>query len=66
MSPFKALYKKSCNTPISWSDPITKVLIGLDMLVYMEHEIQVINKNRKVTQGKKKIYVDHNKMFKEF
>ena len=33
MSPFEALYGKSCNTPIDWSDPVSMVLIGLDMLV---------------------------------
>ena len=29
MSPFKALYGQICNTPISWSDPVNRVLIGL-------------------------------------
>lgn len=32
MSPFKAFYEQSCNTPIHWSDPVNMVLIGLDML----------------------------------
>ena len=48
MSPFEALYGRSCNTPISWSDPVKRVLIRLDMLVDMEHEMQVIKKNLKV------------------
>ena len=39
MSLFEALYGKSCNTPISWSDPVNKVLIGLNMLEKMEHEM---------------------------
>ena len=39
MSPFDALYGQSCNTPISWSDPISKVLIGRDMLADMEQEM---------------------------
>jgi len=36
MSPFEALYWQSCNTPISYSDPVNMVLIGLDMLAEME------------------------------
>lgn len=39
MSPFEALYGWSCNTPISWSDPISGVLIEPDMLVDMEQEM---------------------------
>jgi len=36
MSLFKALYGRSCNTPINWSDPVNRVLIGMDMLENME------------------------------
>lgn len=36
MSPFEELYGRSCNTPISWSDPVSNVLIGPNMLVDME------------------------------
>jgi len=39
MSPFEALYGQSCNTPISWSDPVNRVLIGPNMLVEMEQEM---------------------------
>jgi len=39
MSPFKALYEWSCNTPINWSDPVNMVLIGPDMLAEMEQEM---------------------------
>ena len=36
MSPFDELYGQSCNTPITWSNPISRVLIGPDMLKDME------------------------------
>lgn len=36
MSPFEASYGQSFNTPISWSDPVNRVLIGPNMLAYME------------------------------
>jgi len=66
MNHFKALYGWSCNTPISWSDPISRVLIGLDILADMEHEMQVINKNIKSTQDSQSSYVDKNRLLKEF
>jgi len=50
MSLFEALYERSCNTPISWSDPVNKVLIRPDMLVDMEQEMKVIRKNLKAAQ----------------
>jgi len=52
MSPFEALYRQSCNTPISWSDLVIRVLIEPDMLADMEHEMQVIKKNLKATQDR--------------
>lgn len=39
MIPFEALYGWSCTTPISWSDPVNRVLIGPDMLTDMEQEM---------------------------
>jgi len=39
MSPFEALYGRSCNIPISWIDPMNKVLIVLDMLANMEQKM---------------------------
>lgn len=39
MHPFKALYGQSCNTPISWSDPMNRVLNGPDTLVDMEQDM---------------------------
>jgi len=49
MSPFKDIYGQSCNTPINWSDPVNRVLIGLDMLANMEQEMLVIKRNLKAT-----------------
>ena len=66
MSPFKALYGWSCNTPISWSDLVSIVLIGQDMLTGMEQKKQVIKKNIKAVQDRQKSYVDRNRLFKEF
>ena len=36
MSPFEALYERQCRTPINWSSPETKLMLGQDMLAEME------------------------------
>lgn len=42
MSLFEALYGRSCNTPINWSDPVKRMLIGPNMLEEMEQEMHII------------------------
>jgi len=49
---FEAFYGRSCNTPISWSDLINRVLIGPDMLADMEQEMLAIKKNIKATHDR--------------
>ena len=36
MSPFKILYGCKCNTPISWSNLVDKLMLGPDLLKDME------------------------------
>jgi hypothetical protein len=33
MSSFEALYGRKCNTPVSWDNPIDKVVIEIDFFV---------------------------------
>ena len=63
MSPFEELYGWSCNTPISWSDPSSKVLIRPNMLADMEHEMQMIKNNLKVAQDRQKSYAYKSWLF---
>lgn len=42
MSPFGDLFGFSYNTPISWSDPVNRALIGPDMLEEMEQECKLL------------------------
>lgn len=66
MSPFESLYEKICNTPISWSDPVNKVLIGLDMLAEMEQEMRVIKRNLTETRDIQKSYANKHRELREF
>ena len=63
---FKESYGQSCNTPISQSDPVNRVLIRPDMLRYMEQEMQLIKKNLEAAEDRKKKYANQNRLFKGF
>jgi hypothetical protein len=39
MIPFEALYGIKCNTPVSWDNPIDKVVIWLGLLKEMEEKM---------------------------
>jgi hypothetical protein len=39
MRPFEALYGRQCKIPISWSNPVDRITIGLDMLKEMEQQV---------------------------
>jgi transposase InsO family protein len=32
MSPFKVLYGRKCTTPISWDNPVDRIMVGPEML----------------------------------
>ena len=36
MSPFEMMYGRKCNTPISWSSPIDRLMLGPNLLKDME------------------------------
>jgi hypothetical protein len=66
MIPFEALYRKKCNTPVSWDNPADRTIVGPEFLKEMEDQMIKINKNLKVTQDRQKIYADNNRTHKEF
>ena len=39
MSPFEVLYGRLCNTPVGWSNPVNRIMIGPDMLKEMERQV---------------------------
>jgi hypothetical protein len=61
VSPFESLYSMKCNTPVSWDNPIDRVVLGPELLKDMEDKMVRIKKNLKATQDRKKIYADKNK-----
>ena len=66
MSPFEALYGRQCQTPINWSNPETKLLLGPEMLAEMEAEVKRIRQNLKAAQDRQKVYADRKRSYREF
>ena len=36
LSPFEILYGRKCNTPITWSNPVGRLMLGPDLLKELE------------------------------
>jgi hypothetical protein len=66
MSPFEALYGRKCDTPVSWDNPVDRVVLGMELLKDMEDQMVKIKKNLKETQDRQKVYAGKNKTAREF
>jgi hypothetical protein len=66
MIPFEALYGRKCDTPVSWDNPVDKVVLGPELLKDMEDQVVKIKKNLKEAQDRQKVYADKNKTTREF
>jgi transposase InsO family protein len=66
MSPFEALYRRKCNTPVSWDNPTDRMIVGPDLLRDMEDQMMKIKQNLKASQDRKKSYVDKHRTPREF
>ena len=51
-SPFEILYGRKCNTPISWSNPVDRLVLGLELLKEMELVVKQVQGNLKVEQDR--------------
>jgi hypothetical protein len=52
MSPFEALYDRSCNTPVIWDNPADRTVVRLELLKEMEDQMLKIKQNLKVAQDR--------------
>jgi hypothetical protein len=48
MSPFEALYGRKFNTPVIWDNPRDRVVLGKELLKYMEDQLIKIKENLKI------------------
>jgi ribosomal protein L21E len=65
-SPFEVLYGRKCNTPISWSSPVDRIMLGPELLKEMELTVKQVQQNLKEAQDRQKSYADLKRTFREF
>jgi hypothetical protein len=58
MSPFQALYGRSCRTPLQWDQPGEKQVFGPDILLKAEENIKMVQENLKIAQSRQRSYAD--------
>jgi hypothetical protein len=58
MSPFHALYGRSCRTPLQWDQPGEKQVFGPDILLEAEENIKMVRENLKIAQSRQRSYAD--------
>jgi hypothetical protein len=58
MSPFHALYGRSCRTPLHWDQPGEKQVFRPDILLEAEENIKIVRENLKIAQSRKRSYAD--------
>lgn len=66
LSPFEILYGRKCNTPISWSNPVDRIMLGPELLKEMELTVKQVQHNLKEAQDRQKSYADLKRTFREF
>jgi hypothetical protein len=58
MSPFQALYGRSCRTPLQWDQPREKQVFGPDILLEAKENIKMLRENLKIAQSRQQSYAD--------
>jgi hypothetical protein len=66
MSPFQALYGRSCRTPLQWDQPGEKQVFGPDILPEAEENIKMVRENLKIAQSRQPKLCRHKKKRAEF
>ena len=52
MSPYEALYGRRCRTPVTWDNPVNRIVLGPELLKEMEQEVVKIRQNLKAAQDR--------------
>lgn len=61
MSPFEALYGRSCRTPLNWSEPRERRHFGPDIIMEAEEKVKIIQGKLRAAQSRKKHYADRRR-----
>ena len=66
MSPYEYLYGRRCRTPVTWDNPVNRIVLGPEFLKEMEQEVVKIRKKMKIAQDRQKSYADKHRVNREF
>ena len=66
MSPFEALYGRSCRIPLNWSETGERVNFGSDLVAQAEEKVRTIQANLKAAKSRQKSYADKRRRPLEF
>ncbi|XP_038885937.1 uncharacterized protein LOC120076244 [Benincasa hispida] len=66
MSPFEALYRKSCRSPVCWDEVEERKLLGLELVQATNEAIQKIKAHMQTTQSRHNSHVDVRRKDLEF
>ncbi|XP_038887217.1 uncharacterized protein LOC120077406 [Benincasa hispida] len=66
MSPFKALYGKSCRSPVCWDEVVERKLLRPELVQTMNDAIQKIKAHMQIAQSRQKSYADVRRKDLEF
>ena len=66
MSPFEVLYGRKCRTPVTWDILVDRLMLGLDLLLYLEELVTKVQGNLKEAQDYHKRYADKKRKDKDY
>ena len=66
MSPFEALYGRSCRTPLNWSESGERPHFGPDIVMEAEEKVKIIKEKLRAAQSRQKHYADRRRRPLEF
>ncbi|XP_074314146.1 uncharacterized protein LOC141649353 [Silene latifolia] len=58
MTPFEALYRRKCRSPVCWDDVTDVVTLGPNLIQQMVEQVHVIKQKMRVAQDRHKSYAD--------
>ena len=58
LSPFEILYGRKCNTPITWSNPVDRLMLGPEFLKELELTMKHVQSNLKTAQERQKSHAN--------
>ena len=61
MSPFEALYGRSCRTPLNWSEPGERVIFGPDLVEEAEEKVRSLQANHRTAKCRQEKYANRRR-----